>query len=494
MNKVTIPISGMHCRSCELAIENKLVNITGVKKVIVSQKNGCAKIYYLGETINATEIEKAIQQAGYRIGSEDKKPFISKNPQDYMEIILSAAALLSIYILLNITGLGKFFSTYTNQPSSLLAVLLIGVTAGFSTCMALVGGLVLGAASSFAKEHPEVSPINRFQPHLFFNAGRIVSYIIFGGVIGMLGSVFQLSGFGLGIITLAVALLMFSLGLQLTGLFPQMANFSFTLPKNISRLLGINIKGDQSYSPINSVILGGLTFFLPCGFTQAMQLYAIASGSFVRGALIMGIFALGTAPGLLSLGGLTSVVRGIFAHIFFKFAGVVVIAFSLFNASNGLNLLGWNPFFPLETNPGVLAINTDPNVTLLGNIQIVRMNQTSSGYEPNTFTIQKGMPVKWVINSLDPLSCASSLISTKLNIRKTLQAGENIIEFTPQEAGQINFSCSMGMYRGVFNVVDKDSKRPAAIGNIPIDNTAIGHSCSMGGCGCGGTRKINFQE
>ncbi|NCP77121.1 sulfite exporter TauE/SafE family protein [bacterium] len=41
---------------------------------------------------------------------------------------------------------------------------------------------------------------------------------------------------------------------------------------------------------------GALTFFLPCGFTLAMQAYAITTGSFITGALTMMAFALGTAP------------------------------------------------------------------------------------------------------------------------------------------------------------------------------------------------------
>ena len=47
------------------------------------------------------------------------------------------------------------------------------------------------------------------------------------------------------------------------------------------------------------------------------------------------------------------------------------------------------------------------------------MNQNSNGYEPNVFTIKKG-PVRWVINSKSPPSCATSLIVPTLNIRKSL--------------------------------------------------------------------------
>ena len=175
------------------------------------------------------------------------------------------------------------------------------------------------------------------------------------------------------------------------------------------------------------MFLGGLTFFLPCGFTQAMQLFAIASGSFWIGSLTMGVFALGTAPGLLGIGGLTSVVKGAFANVFFKFAGIIVIMLALFNISNGLNLTGFSFPSSLASNQSN-SNSVDPNVVLENGVQVVRMNQTSSGYEPNSFTVKKGIPVKWIINSVDPNSCASTIVSPALNIRQTLSAGENVFE------------------------------------------------------------------
>lgn len=84
--------------------------------------------------------------------------------------------------------------------------------------------------------------------------------------------------------------------------------------------------------------------------------------------------------------------------------------------------------------------------------QIVRMDQTGGGYKPNSFTIKKGVPVKWIITSKSQ-SCATSIYSEKLGISQALNPGENIIEFTATETGKISFSCYMGMYSGYFNVI-----------------------------------------
>ncbi|MEK7073994.1 MAG: cupredoxin domain-containing protein, partial [Patescibacteria group bacterium] len=82
-------------------------------------------------------------------------------------------------------------------------------------------------------------------------------------------------------------------------------------------------------------------------------------------------------------------------------------------------------------------------------------------------------------------------------IRKGLELGENIFEFTPKETGTIRFSCIMGMYTGSFNVVDESSttsftplqeKAPIAQNQA---TSGAGASCSAngGGCGCGGGAK-----
>ena len=454
-NPTTIPISGMHCRSCELLLEGAIREVPEVKSVKVSQKTGCAVINSGSQTLNYQQIEKVIIAAGYQVSVAANKPWFSKSIDNYLDLFYVIFALGVLYLMVNILGLQNIFSTTnSDRPSSLITVLIIGLTAGFSTCMALVGGLVLGASARFAEKHPEADGLTKFKPHLFFNAGRIISYTLLGGLIGLVGSSLQLSGFSLGLMTLAVALVMLTLGLQLTKLFPRLDNFKFILPPGIARKLGIQNQNNKDYSDANSMVLGGLTFFLPCGFTQAMQLYAMSTGNFTQGALIMGLFALGTAPGILGIGGLTSAFKGQFAQKFFKFAGVVVVILAIINFRNGLNLLGWSPGIISLPNTGVSATG---NVDLerQDGSQIIRMTQSNAGYTPNRLNVVKGVPVKWIITADAPNSCSASLIASKIGVRQFLNPGENVIEFTPQEVGTIPFSCSMGMYRGTIEVTEK---------------------------------------
>ncbi|EKE24936.1 MAG: hypothetical protein ACD_5C00351G0002 [uncultured bacterium] len=485
-NKITISIRGMHCRSCEILVGDKLAEVLGVKRTIINYKKGLVEIYYEGKAPNMHEIEEAIREAGYDMGEESNKPLFSKNPEDYKDLAIAFFFLVGFYIIAKNLGLADI-NVGADSGASLPVVFLVGLTAGLSTCMALVGGLILGISARHSEIHPEATPMQKFRPHLFFNLGRVGGYALLGGMLGGLGSVLQLSGGTLGILTILVGVVMFALGLKLVGIFPRMENKSFSLPASVSKFFGIK-KHEKEYSHKGSMITGALTFFLPCGFTQAMQLYAISTGSFTQGALIMGIFALGTAPGLLGIGGLTSVIKGIFAKRFFKFAGVLVILLAFFNISNGYNLAGWQ--FPSgDGQVASTSVKSDPNVTMENGVQVVRMKEIASGYSPNKFTIKKGVPVKWVIDAQAPNSCASSLVVSSLKIRKTLKKGENIIEFTPTETGKIPFSCAMGMYTGVFNVVDENGQQAASGSSETKDKVvASASTCGSGGSGggCGG--------
>ena len=81
-----------------------------------------------------------------------------------------------------------------------------------------------------------------------------------------------------------------------------MAAWSPRLPAGLSRTLGIDTAADGSYSDIRTALVGAATFFLPCGFTQAVQIYAISTANPLTAGLVMATFAVGTTPGLLALG------------------------------------------------------------------------------------------------------------------------------------------------------------------------------------------------
>jgi sulfite exporter TauE/SafE len=96
--------------------------------------------------------------------------------------------------------------------------------------------------------------------------------------------------------------------------------------------------------PLAPILLGFATFFLPCGFTQAMQLQALTAGGYLQGGLLMLAFALGTLPVLALLSfGFAKMSNPATSSIFYKAAGFVVLFFAFLNIYLSLTALGLLP-------------------------------------------------------------------------------------------------------------------------------------------------------
>lgn len=445
MNKVSIDITGMHCRSCELLIEGELTDVPGVEKVKTHFRSGVAEIFYEETKPSDVAIEKAIQRAGYVVG-KGSRSWVTRDMSAWVEVLFAFGIVFMLFLFARALGLFDISLGASAKLSSLPFVLLLGLVAGFSTCMAIVGGLVLAVSARFSERHPEATVRQKFLPNMYFNAGRIAGFAVLGALLGLFGSTFQLSSLSVGTLTVLIGGVMLLVGLQLLELFPRLSAWKLTLPKGIARVLGIQSHTKKEYSHGRAALLGALTFFLPCGFTQLIQLFVVAQGSVLIGALTMGTFALGTAPGLLGIGGLAAAAKGWFRRFFFKVAGVVVIGLGIFNLENGTVLVSLGS----ETAAG----NSQGTGTPSQDAQVVRITQKANGYFPTTISVKKGRPVKLIIDSEDSYTCAASLLIPKVGVRKTLTPGENVVEFIPEKSGPIPFSCSMGMYRGVINVVD----------------------------------------
>lgn len=456
MKKQTVHIQGMHCRSCEILLEDGMKDIRGVKMVNVSHSKGTAEISYKGR-LDLTRVQSVVEASGYSFGIGKKAQLISSRKEDWHQLSAAALLLVGLYFIGRWTGVFDLGNSVSNNYSSLPVVFLVGLTAGVSTCMALVGGLVLGVSAKFAKRKPLATAQEKFTPHVMFNVGRIASFFIFGGLIGGLGSVLQISMSLVGFLTILVGLSMFFLGLQLIAVFPRLSGMQITLPKAISRAFGMDQAKQAEYSHKNAALLGAMTFFLPCGFTQAMQLYAISTGSPLAGALTMGVFALGTAPGLLGIGGLTSAVKGQSAKYFFKFAGLVVIALSVFNVSNGLNLTGWKSSLGL---PVSAQTQTKADSKVLGAAQgedqvLKGTYSPEEGVVPRSFTAKVGQPVRVEIYAKENgAGCMGSFALPGLTKKvAAFKKGQTVVmEFTPTKVGTYQMTCAMGIPHGTITI------------------------------------------
>ena len=321
----------MHCNACVLLTESELKELPNIKNVKSSLKNTSVEIEGdFGEKTNekiAEELTILLKPHGYTLSLE--KEVIKKDWADFKIAIPIAILFITLFILLQKIGLVNLINTSKITYSTSFVV---GVIASLSTCMAVVGGLVLSMSATFAQEGDKV------RPQVLFHLGRLVSFFILGGVIGALGSVFTLNtgaSFGLG---LFVGIVMLIMGINLLDIFGSTKKLQLSMPKFISkRAFGIS-KLNHSLTPL---LVGIATFFLPCGFTQSMQIYTLSTGNFLSGALTMFSFALGTLP-ILALVSFSSfsIKDSKKSGIFFKTAGLIVILFAIMNILNSLVVIG----------------------------------------------------------------------------------------------------------------------------------------------------------
>lgn len=465
MNKNIYKISGMHCKSCEILIEDKIKNFEGVEKINVNCNKGIAEVYFNNEEPDEKELKKELEKMGYilldknseKINNSDinKKELFSKDIKDYKDLFIAFLIFSTLYMLFSLLKLDKIFAVnFSSDSFSIPTALIVGLAAGVSTCMALVGGLVVGISGKFAEKNQNLRIGEKIKPHLFFNLGRVLGFFILGGLLGLFGSFIKISfGFS-GFLTLIVGGVMLLMGLQLLNIFPFISNIKFTLPKSISRFFGIS--NDREYSHKGTIILGALTFFLPCGFTQAMQLYAISSGSFISGGLIMALFAVGTTPGLIGIGSLASSIKGRFSGIFFKVIGLLVIIFSIFNLNNGYNLALVSAS-SLQENINKNNEKTNSNTENTGQLDkqiITAIFNVRDDISPTSFKVKANQPVRFEITTLENGSgCMSTImIPGVYNKADYIKKGLVVLEFTPTKKGTFPITCAMGVKRGVLIV------------------------------------------
>ncbi len=336
MNKqtYTFHVSGMHCNSCVLMTESELSDLPQIEKVKSSLSNNSVEITgdFGDKSLEqiASELSDVLKKHGYTLSVE--KQIKIKNWKDFKIAIPIAIAFAIIFIILQKIGLVNMVGTGDVNYGT---AFVIGIVASLSSCMAVVGGLILSMSATFAKEG------DRVKPQLLFHVGRIVSFFILGGVIGMIGSAFTLSTgatFTLGIL---IAIVMFILGINLLDVFPWAKKLQLSMPK----LLGNNALNVSKFNhTLTPLLVGVATFFLPCGFTQSMQIYTLSTGSFLKGGLSMLAFALGTFPVLVLISFSSFTIKnGKNSGIFFKSAGLIVILFALFNLINSLVIVGIIP-------------------------------------------------------------------------------------------------------------------------------------------------------
>jgi len=327
-------VNGMHCAACTSLIEMMLKKVAEVSSVEASFKHLSIEVAgNFGDKMPehiAVDLNKVLVPHGYTLSLE--KQTHRGKWSDFRIAIPVAVGFIFLFIVLQKLGVVNLISATKVGYGT---AFMVGLIASVSTCMAVVGGLVLSMSANFAKEGDKV------RPQVLFHIGRLVSFFVLGGAIGALGSAFQLGSTGTFILSLLVAIVLLILGINLLDVFPWVKKFQPTLPS----FIGKHVHGLKNVNhTLTPVLVGVATFFLPCGFTQSMQIFTLTTGSFWTGAFIMFSFALGTLPvlSLLSFSSL-GIHKKAQSGVFFKSAGLIVVFFGIFNLINAFVGMGIIP-------------------------------------------------------------------------------------------------------------------------------------------------------
>ena len=454
VKEVILKIEGMVCVNCENLIEDILLDNNGVNKVEVSYTKGLAKINYNENKTSINDLIRVISENGYKVidfsnevnedlsnkNKKSKKRDIDCANKDEDNTFLIIIIILGVILLLKKFGVSNIFSVFPtpNENTSYSMLFIIGLFTSLH-CVSMCGGINLSQCINY-NDTIDKGTLSTIKPAFLYNLGRVISYTIFGAIVGGIGSIISFTGWMQSLIQLIASIFMIIMGLNMLNIFPWLRKLNPRMPKIFAK----KFKSKNNNSPF---FIGLLNGFMPCGPLQAMQIYAISTGSVTKGAISMFLFSLGTVPLMFGLGTLSSYMSKKFSNKIMKFGAilVIVLGFSMFN--NALALSGINFSQGSENDSGVRAEIQD-------NIQVVTTKLKGGTYEP--IIVEVGKPVKWNIQvsngSLN--GCNNKIIIREYEIEKSLEMGDNIIEFTPTEAGTYTYSCWMGMLRSKIYVVN----------------------------------------
>ncbi|MBI2600072.1 sulfite exporter TauE/SafE family protein [Candidatus Daviesbacteria bacterium] len=343
----------------------------------------------------------------------------------------------------------------------LWVVFLTGLTVGGLTCMAVQGGLLASILAAREEQDFQEGSQRKHNvlPILAFLTTKFIAYTVLGFVLGAFGGAIGLSDNARVVMQLIAGIYMLAIALNLLNIHPIFRYAVIQPPRFLTRLVRNTSKSKDLFAP---AFLGAMTIFIPCGTTLAMEAFAISSGNALLGAAIMAVFILGTSPLFFGLGFLTTTLGDTFRTRFFKVAGVLVFYLGITSVNAALIVAG-SPITlktladasPIQIDfSGQSVEEVDSNVSLVDGVQTATINVYPAGYSPNRITVKAGIPVKLNLATVGGYGCTSAFVIPQLGISKRLSRDAvDTVEFTPSKQGKITWTCSMGMYYGMIEVI-----------------------------------------
>ncbi|MBP6044640.1 MAG: sulfite exporter TauE/SafE family protein [Microgenomates group bacterium] len=327
------------------------------------------------------------------------------------------------------------------QEINLFAIFITGLVTGGLTCLAVQGGLL---TSMIAQRESTIASVTNAKgqnavPILSFLFAKLIAYTFLGFLLGWLGAVVQLSLSIKVFLQFAVVVFMLGTAMNILNVHPIFRYFVIQPPRFLTRLVRRQSKRTDLFAPM---FLGAFTVFIPCGTTQAMMALAIATGNPIIGATILFVFILGTSPLFFILGYFASKLGEKLHNQFMQFAAVTLILLAAYNFYGALALTGYS-FSDKGPQQNLVASDT-PTISI-----------NEFGYSPNAITVKANSDVSLRLDNKNGSGCIQAFTIPALGIQKIVPLGSSAtVTFrAPNQKGTMPFMCSMGMYRGVINII-----------------------------------------
>lgn len=459
-------VQGMSCAHCEAKVEKAAAELPGVRGAKANAAKGAVELA-LDDGMEAAAVREGLGAALTRLGYELLPERASVSKDDALALgagVVLAGAFAGLEAIGAFGGLPRL-----GGQASLWMLFATGLATSLH-CVSMCGGIALSqglragtaAIGGADGRSPRVSAA-AIRPSLLYNLGRVASYTAIGAVAGATGSALK---FGPGLqagIMAAAAVFMLGMGLSLAGLV-RLPRLRW---KAYEALRGKAAAAAAKVGPFAVGLANGL---MPCGPLQAMQAFALGSGSAAAGALSMAAFSLGTVPLLFLFGAGGSLIKPRFRGMAVKAGGVLVLFLGALTMSRAWALTPRRNIVELTpASTRIAAPQAKPAAIPGGSAaQAIPVSRPASagiraeprgGFQEAVVPVgarsygdviaKAGVPLRINLR-VEPgrlNGCNEAIVIPSLGVRQALNYGDNWIEILPERPGVIPYSCWMGMIR-----------------------------------------------
>lgn len=380
-----LEVSWMHCKACEMLVENKLNEIDWVKVKKVSSKTWEVS-FEIKDEKNLKIVKDSIIELWYEIWKKTKM----KN--SFMDYIIMFLLFIIVWILILLfKDISLFDNILKVENYSFLIIILIWIVASMSSCLAITWWIILGF-SKYIDTSKWISSHLKIQ--WMFHIWRILWFFILGWILWSIWSYIWWFGSLNKVLLLIAWILMFYMWLNMLWIVPSITKLWLSMPKSIWNKI-LNVK-----NPIFTPVVWALTFFLPCWFTQSMQVLAASSWSFLAWALTMTAFAIWTFPILFLVWVGNSYFKDKNLDMVNKVIWVIVVYFWIFILSGFSNMINFN-----------VSSNSEPTTQNTENlVEYKEVSVTHDGWWFEEIVLEWAKNYKLTINpTSDWLGCMYAL-------------------------------------------------------------------------------------